>query len=117
MLERVGVDRRIPVGGKRFQRADVVEVTVGENDRRWPRAGAEPRGRDALDRRLRARHAGVDQHPAAVARPSRAVEHDVDDGEPEVGERRVELDGAVVELDADLHVLGHRDLLGHARAP
>jgi hypothetical protein len=87
-LHLVRVDRHVPPLGQRLERAHVVEVAVREHDRRRARVGPEAhRGRrgDPLGGALQA---GVDEHPAAVARVARPDEEQVDHHRAEVRDVR-----------------------------
>lgn len=81
MLQFVRVDRHVPSDGQLFQCAHVVEVPVGQHDREGPPAVAEAFRRGTLDRVGRARNAGVDQDPSAIARVGHTDEDDVHDHE------------------------------------
>src|SRR3954452_19131850 len=41
VLQRVGIDRHIPIFGESFQRPDVIEMTVRQDDSGGPAASAE----------------------------------------------------------------------------
>lgn len=57
------VDRHVPVLGQFHRSADMIEVTVGEDDRSRSRLLAETRLGRLHGLLLRVGHAGVDQHP------------------------------------------------------
>lgn len=113
VLEAVGVYRRFPLGGKLGERADMVEVTVGQNDRR--RRGMFAKAlRGGLEYGFgRAGDAGVDQDPTAFARTS--VEDDVGEHRFFVGEIRGDFIAATEVGQIDRHAGGLKgNLFGHA---
>jgi len=91
-LQPVGVDGDVPALRQTPHRAGVIEVAMGQDDGRGPRARAEAPLRLADDGTTRGRHAGIDQHPAPVPRPALADEADVDDGKLEARDVRCHLE-------------------------
>ena len=100
------VDRRLPELCEVFKHADVVEVTVRQDDGRRTGVGAEPLLCRPGDEPHRAEHAGVDQHRVAVARMRPAVEGHVDDAEPPVGQVRRDLARAVIPCRVGFRIVG-----------
>jgi NAD(P)H-binding len=95
-LERVGVDGRIPLVRQIFQRPDMIEVAMRQDDRCRPRLGPKAFSGRALDQALRAGQASIDQHPGPVASLAGAEEDHVDDAEAPIGEIRQHLVRLVV---------------------
>ena len=95
--------RHIPFGGKRLERADMIEVSVDQNDR-FRRAPPKSRLRRKAYRSCRSHDAGIDQHPSQVVR--QAKEDDVDNRGLAVREIRYDLARVVVAMLVSLRMLG-----------
>ncbi len=78
-LQQVRVNRRVPLLGQRFQRADVVEVAVRHDNRGGTRIGAKARFGCVCDKAA-AHYAGINQNPLAVAGSRRSEKHQIGDG-------------------------------------
>ncbi len=74
----MSVDWNVPALEELLQRTHMVEVPVGHDDRRRPRAPAKATIRRVDDLISRSGNPGVDQHPAATSGASFTEVHDVD---------------------------------------
>ena len=94
MLERMRIDRYVPLSGEVFQAPDMIEVPMSQHDSEWLRRWPEPFAGRALDQSLGAKHSCIDQNPFRSAR--NPVENDVDNQQPAVGKIRGDLQRPVV---------------------
>ena len=107
MLERMGVDRDVPLLRQRLERADMVEVPVRHHDCLRLRARPVELFAGPPDQRRGRDEPGVDQGEGLPV-PDKA---DIDDGEPPIGDiRRCAVNGVVVDAH---ETLGDFDLGGH----
>ena len=113
----MGVDGHVPFLGEVFEYADMVEMPVTEHDRRRPCAGTVALVRGTLDGTHRTHHAGIDQHPVAVAGERRAPIDHVDDRMPLIGKVGRDFERVIVALAAiGARGWGDRNLLNHGLA-
>jgi hypothetical protein len=87
MLQFVGIDGYVPFGRQCLKRADMVKMTVGENDRGWTSALSKSCPRRGAYRGCRSRNTGIDQYPSPVSRVRSSKEDDVDDCDLALGDR------------------------------
>jgi hypothetical protein len=79
MLQPVSTDGYVPLGRERLERADMIKMPVGENDRGWTGALSKSCLRGGTYRGRRSCDAGIDQYPSTVSGIRRSEEDDVDD--------------------------------------
>ena len=104
----MGIDRYVPVFGERLQRADVIEMTMRQDDGGGPAASTETSLRGRADVRGGGRQSRIDQRPAAIAGSRRPNEHHVDDRDLPIGDVSRDLAGLVVASPIGVRVIGRR---------
>ena len=69
----MGIHRYVPDAQQRFERADVIEMTVGQDNRGWTRFDTEALRRDAENFSRSVRQTGVNEDPTGRQSAGRRV--------------------------------------------